>query len=210
MRTTYGVKYLESIDEISIGYSNNLKGIEDYGSIAVIDPLVVTNYPVIAHNGNNYYLRNLKDPDTVIMIVGRNEKNVLGVIIDYNVRTASGKEIVLAEYLSHFRFSVKNICNGARAVITTNCPKAKYGKTQMNLDEIILSLVMYGDIRNIKQRVNEIHHDSYVWDLRVKNMRLVTREQHMEIHREISHQSHSRPYYITFKELEDFRLRKVA
>lgn len=210
MKEYFGVKFLESIDEIPVRTNNNLKGIAECGSIAVIDPQVATGYAVLAHNRDNIYLRNIEDPDTVIMIVARSPKYVLGIIIDYKVRTASGKEIVLAEYLSHFKFSVKNIANGARAVITTNCSKEKYGKTQMNLDEIILSLVMYGDIRNLKQRVNEIHHDSYVWDLRVKNMRLVTREQHMEIHREISHQSHSRPYYITFKELEEFKLRKVA
>ena len=108
--------------------------------------------------------------------------------------------IILPEYVTYQGHKISVI--GAISKYTYHlCPKKVTGNTRVrvkcklgNIENIILSLMLYGDVRKLDLKAEGlvIHHDSAVWDLRY--IALVTKEEHQAIHDKIGHSTHKVRY----------------
>lgn len=122
---------------------------------------------------NTYY--EVTGKNMVLMHVRDHRYVVISRTINFN-----GKEIDLVKELCQFSFRMmKTSINRAHVGCSTPCYMQKKLNMSgtMYLTRIIISLLMYGDIRNLDSEY-DVHHKGDCWDNRVGCIRYIQSSQH--------------------------------
>lgn len=176
------------------------KNLQDLGAVLIVDPTFIEKAGLIAQNASNFYFEHPSMPNTTVMVFGRNESEIFGLMVDTWITTDNGEVINVPENLMEKRFCLKmggDSKGSYRAAFITNVDRGEYGKDQLRIEEAIISLKKYGEIRPLRTLDNgegdfQIHHKGYIFDARLQNIMWISKEDHKDIHKQITQSSHMR------------------
>ena len=175
-------------------------GLETIGAAAIIDEKLVNSAKVIAYNKSNLYIEHPTIPNTAVLIFGRNEKYVFGMLVDNMITTDNGQTVCLPEILANDRFCLKVHKN--RATLIHNVDPVVFGKNQLRLEEAIISIKKYGEVLPMRKLLPDeadfvIHHGKARFDNRTANLMWISEAEHKVIHKKITQKSHAGYCYIS-------------
>ena len=199
----YKIDNQNAKDTIRLSNSAQYQGLEDKGAFAVISSDFLDEAEVIGTNGKAVAYDHPVHSNTSILVFGRNSKYAFGVITDTVITSENGMTINIPNELLKSSWALKmssSTAKGTRGFLVTNVDKAVYGKTQLEMEEAIISLKKFGDIRPIKNPENTrkkvIHHKGFPFDLKIDSIMLLSKQEHRAIHEKQTQASHNREVYI--------------
>lgn len=182
-------------EDIRYSEATQFKTLECLGTVGIIDEELLKSAEVLAENKSNVYIKHPTEPNTAIMVFGRNENYAFGVIINiYTHGDETRQPVSIVNELAKHSFSLKS-SGKARATMVTGVDRADFNKCQLKIEEAIISIEKYGKIVNLKtgkDAQNNVHHIGYVFDARMDNLMWLSQEEHRAIHTQITSASHMR------------------
>lgn len=181
------VKYL--IPDKTLYTGKLYKNIIRFASTLMVSESFINEAPVICNNKGNVYYMHPAEDNTAILVVassdalieGKVKKVYFGWALNHYVTcTATGETIDIPKELSKRTWGLKEKSTGRVQMVTSKRDGDKWKCKDMSIEEAILSLVMNGTIDKIhyEEEGKEIHHESFVFDARLPDIMLLTKEEH--------------------------------
>lgn len=172
------------------------------GSVLQLRDDFMENAKLIANvNGNAYYEHPTID-DVIVLVVGVSKPSdgkstACGVVLDRYIVDNNGQAYNTVDILKGFKWRLCTTKAGRGYVVTySHCNL--YRRRKLPIEDVILAYAVNGDLKPCvkpEERGNyNIHHASYVWDLRVVHLRMLSKESHREYHHMYTHKSHQFKY----------------
>lgn len=195
MKNIYMTNNNEAKSLIRWSEADQYYNLEKYGAMAMVSKEFIENAPVIATNGVDVMYQHPAEPNVAILVFGQNDNEIFGVILDREIHCADGSTVKAEKVLEKLWCLKMAKTRGFLVNNLTKSEVSEYHKKQLRLEEAIISLSLYGDIRPIRDEQSKdwvIHHRGFPFDLRRNNLAFVSKKEHKAIHRIESEASHYR------------------
>lgn len=176
------------------------------GSVVQLSEDLLNNATVLKEGNGNAYLEHPVIDDIVVLVPGRYHSGstdiTCGVILDKFITcTKTGETFNTVDILSQFKWGISTTNGGRGYVVAVGCEGTAFQRRKLGIEDVILAYAVNGRLEPVVSpavRGNyNIHHKSFVWDLRVKHLALISKKEHQEYHHTYSHKSHQRMYTLT-------------
>lgn len=176
------------------------------GSVVKLSEDLLENATVIKEGNGNAYLEHPVIDDIVVLVPGRYHSGstdiTCGVILDKFITCSkTGETFNTVDILSQFKWGISTTNGGRGYVVTFGCEGTVFQRRKLGIEDVLLAYAVNGKLEPVVSpdvRCNyNVHHKSFVWDLRVKHLALISKQEHRDYHHVYSHKSHQGVYTLT-------------
>lgn len=176
------------------------------GSVVKLSDDLLEKATVIKEGNGNAYLEHPLIDDIVVLVPGRYHSGstdiTCGVILDRFVTCSkTGETFNTVDILSQFKWGISTTNGGRGYVVTFGCEGTVFQRRKLGIEDVLLAYAVNGKLEPVVSpdvRCNyNVHHKSFVWDLRVKHLALISKQEHRDYHHVYSHKSHQGVYTLT-------------
>ena len=176
------------------------------GSVVKLSDDLLEKATVIKEGNGNAYLEHPLIDDIVVLVPGRYHSGstdiTCGVILDRFITCSkTGETFNTVDILSQFKWGISTTNGGRGYVVTFGCEGTVFQRRKLGIEDVLLAYAVNGKLEPVVSpdvRCNyNVHHKSFVWDLRVKHLALISKQEHRDYHHVYSHKSHQGVYTLT-------------
>ena len=142
-----------------------------------------------------------------------------GVILDKFITCSkTGETFSTVDILSQFKWGISTTNGGRGYVVAMGCVDTVFQRRKLGIEDVLLAYAVNGRLEPVVSPAvrgeYNVHHKSFVWDLRVKHLALISKREHQEYHHTYSHKTHQGVYTLTsvtmFSPVLALRAKKTA
>lgn len=176
------------------------------GSVVKLSEDLLKKATVLKEGNGNAYLEHPIIDDIVVLVPGRYHSEATditcGVILDKFITCSkTGETFNTVDILSQFKWGISTTAHGRGYVVAVGCEGTVFQRRKLGIEDVLLAYAVNGRLEPVVSpavRGNyNVHHKSFVWDLRVKHLALISKKEHQEYHHVYSHKSHQGVYTLT-------------